>query len=376
MSKATDDERMSKATKLKAVAAPVLPYRPQATRGYNPPIGLIGCGGITVEHLTAYRNGGYNVTALCDVDQTKAERRRKKFYPDAKVYTDYRAVLDDPSIEVVDVATHPKERVQIVEDALNSGNHVLSQKPFALDLDVAENLANLADSRGLRLAVNQNGRWAPYFSYMRLAVKEGLIGDVFNVDFSVHWDHNWVKDTVFNDIHHLILYDFAIHWFDMAVTFFGGAPATRVYASLRHSPSQQATPPMLANAIAEFDTGAVTFDFNADCPYGQREQTVVVGSKGTMRSDGDVLVDQMVALYTEKGRAAPELEGRWFPDGFQGAMAELLCAIEDGREPGHSGRNNLNSLALCFAAVASSEQGVPCVPGEVRKLPVSTPANG
>jgi hypothetical protein len=44
------------------------------------------------------------------------------------------------------------------------------------------------------------------------------------------------------------------------------------------------------------------------------------------------------------------LEGVWFPDGFHGAMAELLCAFEERREPEHSARNNLRSLALCFAA--------------------------
>jgi hypothetical protein len=49
-------------------------------------------------------------------------------------------------------------------------------------------------------------------------------------------------------------------------------------------------------------------------------------------------------------------------------MAELLLAIEQKREPSNSGRDNLNSLALCFAACASAETGKPVVPGTVRKL--------
>jgi predicted dehydrogenase len=47
---------------------------------------------------------------------------------------------------------------------------VLSQKPFVLDMDTGERLANLADAQGLRLAVNQNGRWAPRFAYLGQAV--------------------------------------------------------------------------------------------------------------------------------------------------------------------------------------------------------------
>ena len=47
-------------------------------------------------------------------------------------------------------------------------------------------------------------------------------------------------------------------------------------------------------------------------------------------------------------------------------MGELLCAIEDGRQPSHSARNNLRSLELCFAAVASSMRHEVVVPGTVR----------
>ncbi len=50
-------------------------------------------------------------------------------------------------------------------------------------------------------------------------------------------------------------------------------------------------------------------------------------------------------------------------------MGELLCAIEEDREPQHSAARNLYSLALTFAAVESVRQGVPVVPGDIRRLP-------
>jgi hypothetical protein len=81
------------------------------------------------------------------------------------------------------------------------------------------------------------------------------------------------------------------------------------------------------------------------------------------------LGNQTVTLYTEKGQAQPKLEGSWFPDGFHGTMGELLRSIEEGREPSNSARDNLRSLALCFAAIASATDGTPKVPGEVRRLP-------
>lgn len=359
---------LSKRIQTPRITAPELPYRPPTPTSYRPRIGLIGCGGITENHLTAYAKAGWEVVALCDVREDSMEARRKAFCPAAACHVDYRQLLARDEIDVVDVATHPKERVAILEAALQTGKHVLSQKPFVLDLDVGEHLADLADSHGLRLAVNQNGRWAPHFSYMRHAIDADLIGEVSTVDFTMHWDHNWVKDTVFNEIHHLVLYDFAIHWFDMACVFFGGREARRVFAAVERSPSQQAAPPLLAHAIAEFEGGQATFEFNADCIYGQEDRTTVVGSKGTLRSVGPGITNQTVTLYTPEGHATPVLEGCWFPDGLQGAMGELLCAIEDDREPMNSARNNLASLALCFAAVHSADTGVPQTPGVVRRI--------
>ncbi len=124
---------------------------------------------------------------------------------------------------------------EIIADALKAGKHVLSQKPFVVDLDVGERLADLADRCGLKLAVNQNGRWAPHFSFMRQAVATGLLGDVTAVHLSVHWDHGWVKNTEFEKVKHLILFDFGIHWFDILACFMARQRAEQVYATAAQS---------------------------------------------------------------------------------------------------------------------------------------------
>ena len=106
-------------------------------------------------------------------------------------------MLRRDDVEVVDIATHTAVRPPLIEAALKAGKHVLSQKPFVTDLDVGERLADLADKMGVKLAVNQNARWAPHFSYMREAVRGGLVGDVEGIHCDVHWDHSWVKGTAF-----------------------------------------------------------------------------------------------------------------------------------------------------------------------------------
>ncbi len=156
-----------------------LPYRPVNPRDYRPAIGLIGCGGISKHHLEAYAAAGYDVKTLCDLDLEVATAQRDKFFPDASVCSDYRDLLRDDDIQVVDIATHPPERPVIIEAALLARKHVLSQKPFVLDLDIGQRLVELATQQDRYLAVNQNGRWAPHFSYARLVAQQGIIGQVF-----------------------------------------------------------------------------------------------------------------------------------------------------------------------------------------------------
>lgn len=351
------------------VEAPQLAYLPRDPKHYNPGIGVIGCGGISEYHLREYQKAGYRVLALCDRIEERAAKRRAEFFPTADVTNDYRRILERDDIEVIDAATHPCERLPILEEAISAKKHILSQKPFVENLKDGGRLVAAAREAGVKLAVNQNGRWAPHFCYIRRAIEQGLLGDVASVHFSLGWDHSWTADTPFNEIKHLALYDFAVHWFDMICCFMAGKTATRVFASIAKTPSQKPAPPMLAHAAIEFENALGTISLNGDVQTGQEDRTYVMGTKGSAMSVGPDLLKQDVTLHLQGGRSMPALEGNWFANGFHGTMGELLCAIEEGREPENAASNNLPSLALCFAAVASAESGQPQTPGEALTMP-------
>ena len=352
----------------KELPAPELDYQPRFPENYRPKIALIGCGGITVNHLTAYKQDNLNLVALCDLNPEATNERREKFYPEAKCYTDYNELLADPEIDVVDIALHPAPRAAAIEAALNASKHVLSQKPFALDIDVASRLADLADEKGLKLAVNQNGRWAPYVRYMQLAINEGLVGDIHGINIFLNWDHTWIKGTAFETIHHIILYDFAVHWIDMTVNFFKGQEAERVTGSIRSAAEQSITPPMMGGATLQFTNGFANLGFDGHSKQGSLERFFITGSKGVLTATGPLLKINEVVLETGDGIAKAQLEGEWFNDGFRGAMGELLCAIEEDREPFNSARNNLKTLETVFAVIHSADTGQTVKPGDHRQL--------
>ncbi len=342
--------------------APVLDYLPPRPRHYRPRIGLIGAGGISEYHLRAYQKQGWEVAAIADHTLAKAQARAQAFAPNALATTDIEAVLSDPGIDVIDATPHPKDRLPIIETALCNGKHVLSQKPFVDDPADGERLIHLAESKGLKLALNHNGRWAPHFSYLAAAICAGIIGEVASIDFVLHWDHTWTAGTKFEEVKHLLLLDFGIHWFDMATVFMNGALPERVYASVQRTGFQAMRPPFLASVIADYPGAQVRLNFNAHVVHGQEDRTIIAGSHGILRAWGPALNDQRVKLWTAQGEAEVPLQGNWFENGFEGTMGELLCAIEDNREPANSARSSLRSLAFCKAALRSADEGMPGTP--------------
>ncbi len=357
-----------KSADLPEIAAPDVPYRPPAPKTYHPKIGMIGTGGISASHLDAYRAAGWEVAALWNRTRAKAEAKAAEYCPGARIDDDWQAMLTDPEIEVIDITLHPEHRAPVIRAALKAGKHVLSQKPFVTDLDLGEDLVKLAQDQGVKLAVNQNGRWAPYKAFMREAVRAGHIGKVISAHIAIHWDHGWTAGTPFDQIEDLILYDFGVHWFDFLASMVGDR-AQSVFASAAQAAGQANKVPLLAQALVRLNGGQASLVFDGGVLHGPRDTTYVAGTKGSLVSDGPDLGAQSVTLTTKAGRAVPKLEGAWFNDGFRGAMGELLLAIEEDREPSNGAAENLRSLALAFAAVASRQSGREVEVGAARSVP-------
>ena len=244
---------------------------------------------------------------------------------------------------------------------------MLSQKPFVSDLDTGENLVRIAEGEGVKLAVNQNGRWSPHMAFMREAVRGGHIGEVIAAHCAIHWNHGWTAGTPFDEIADLVLYDFGVHWFDFIASLIGDR-AESVFATAAKASGQANRMPLLAQAMVRFDGGQASLVFDGGLPHGPRDSTYVGGTEGSLMSEGPDLGAQTVTLSTAQGHARPALEGQWFNDGFRGAMGELLCAIEEDREPVNGARGNLHSLALAFAAVRSRITGQEGAVGAARRL--------
>ncbi|MFO8238794.1 MAG: Gfo/Idh/MocA family oxidoreductase, partial [Prochlorococcaceae cyanobacterium] len=93
-------------------------------------------------------------------------------------HSDFDALLDDPAVEAVVIATPPEPRHGLALRALEAGRHLLLEKPVALNADQAEELQRLAMARGLTVAVDFEYRAVPLFQQLQALLADGALGEL------------------------------------------------------------------------------------------------------------------------------------------------------------------------------------------------------
>jgi len=332
------------------------------------PIAILGCGRVAQDaHLPAYTAHGLSIAGVWGGNVSEMRTIRERFPSVRTVYSSPEELLADPEVAVVDIATPVAAREKWIAAAVAADKHVLAQKPLTLTPDTLAPLLAEAQARGLKVAVNQNGRWAPAWRAATLLVRSGAIGDVFAVSHLHDKQLPPIAGTPFDDLDHMLVTDYLLHWIDISRVWLGGKTASTIQASDARVPGQPeaARNPWSASIAITCTDGAraemrVTGNVRTatpSCPFW------IHGTTGTVR--GSVLFgSDRVAL--DDGDTVTEfpLAGQWFVDGFAGAMGELLCAIAEDREPDNSALSNLVTVRLMLAARDSASQG-----GAVVELP-------
>ena len=145
-------------------------------------IGIIGCGGIAnAKHMPSLAKlENVKMVAFCDIVKEKAEAAAKKFgTEDAAVYTDYKELLRDESIEVVHVLTPNKEHSFISIDAMRAGKHVMCEKPMAKTAAEAREMVKVAKETGKKLTIGYQNRQTQAAIYAKKYIESGAMGEIY-----------------------------------------------------------------------------------------------------------------------------------------------------------------------------------------------------
>ncbi len=336
-------------------------------------IGCIGSGFIMADcHLVAYRQAGFNPIAIASRSFDKAKQVAERHQlPTA--YEHYEQLLDDPRIEVVDIAVPPDIQLEVVRAAVRR-KHVrglLAQKPLGVNYAEAVEIVRLCEDAGITLAVNQNMRYDQSIRACRQLIDRGDLGEpvLGTIDMRAipHWMPwqqrlGWVTLRIMS-IHHLDTFRFLF-----------GNPQ-RVFASLRPDPRTarkfahedgiclyilEYENGLRASSVDDVWTGPALEGSESDISIRWRVEGTEGIARGTIGWPNYPAKTPSTLDFTTTRQPGywfqPRWKDVWFPDAFVGPMAQLLVALETQTEPEISGRDNLGTMALVEACYRSAAE--------------------
>ena len=192
----------------------------------NKPIklGMVGLGraGKTMhlEELEGKENL-FEIYAVCDLKRERSEEFKEKF--GSKIYDSIEELVEDPEIEVVDIATRSSDHYKHAKTALDAGKTVFLEKPMSESYEEAKKLIELGEKYGERkLFIRHNRRFEAKFMHLNKIIESGILGDVYFIRRSVsNFDHrkDWQTLSQYGGGQ---LLNWGPHIVDQALRFCGG----------------------------------------------------------------------------------------------------------------------------------------------------------
>lgn len=268
-------------------------------------IGIVGYGIMAKAHSYGYRVAPLlyelpvrPVVAAISGRNAEAVAEAAHAYNIPRWTTDWRTLIDDPEIDVIDICTPPGTHAEIAIAAAAAGKAVLSEKPLDVSYAAAIAAAEAVDAAGVLNAVNFNYRMLPAVALMQRMIEEGAIGEVRQwrglwlsdefVDPDIPFD--WRFDRTMGGT---TIADLGVHMLDMALWMVGDidrvSAQSATFTAARSTPdgSRAVTVDETSSALLRFASGAVgTFEVGRTAVRRPCDLTVEVnGSTGTLIFD-------------------------------------------------------------------------------------------
>jgi myo-inositol 2-dehydrogenase/D-chiro-inositol 1-dehydrogenase len=331
---------------------------------------LIGFGAWGKFHAGAIaKTSGAELAAIAANSQASCAAAREA-YPNAAVFADYRELLKQTDVDIVDVVVPSYLHHEIASAVLAAGKHLLLEKPMALSLPECDDLITLAKKHNRLLAVGHELRLSSLWKKVKDLVDDGYVGEpkYLLVELSRRpyrlGSNNWRYDI--GRVGNWILEE-PIHFFDLARWYLQslGNPQI-IYATAN---SKQPDHPELQDnfsAIVHFPRGAYAVIAQTLSAFEHHQTVKLTGTKGALWASWSGAMDRtphptfsLRAFDGERVETVPidKITGEIFE--LEDQMAMLVDAIRNNRPLSCDATDGRWSVAMCLAATRSVETGAP-----------------
>jgi predicted dehydrogenase len=346
-----------------------LDHMPQLPSRRDAPIGVIGAGFIVADiQLVAYRDAGFNVQAIASRSPARAEAAAQQHHI-PRVHQTWQDLLDDTSIQVVDIAFPPDQQPEIIAAAAQRPHieGILAQKPVAGDYAGAVQAVEACEG-GPLLAVNQNMRFDQSMRAVKTLLDRGDLGEPVLATIEMRAIPHW--QTFLEGTDRLTLQNMSIHHVDVFRHLFGDPEG--IFLSARSDPRTRFehrdgiclyvlewADGMRASGWDDVWTGPVREGSEGDIYIKWRVEGTEGLAWGHIGWPSYPQRQPSTLHVATTGSPGVVYEPRWpevwFPDAFSGTMGNLLGALQGGPLD-ISGRDNLVTMALIEAGYRSLEE--------------------
>lgn len=252
-------------------------------------VGVVGLGriGMSVhrECLKA-RPDKFTVVAACDLIPERCERYKEEF--GCRTYTDIEEMINDPEVEVVDIATRSCDHYKHSKMALLAGKSVLVEKPFCETFEQAEELVKLGSQpAGPRIFVRHNRRFETGFIKVNEIIDSGILGQVYEIKLTrneYQRRNDWQTIKEFGGGQ---LLNWGPHIVDHSIYFCGGA-YTEMFSDIKRIAAVGDAEDHIKLVFKGVNGRIVDMEISGGVAVNTPEY-VIYGSKGSLISEGNNL---------------------------------------------------------------------------------------
>lgn len=254
-------------------------------------VGIIGLGIISMAHEQGLLEASdrASIVAMCDIDEEKVCERAKSY--NAQVYTDYHQLLADPRIDVVDIILPHNLHYSAALAAIESGKHVLIEKPITTNSKDGADLIQQARSHNVKFSVAENTRFVKAYQEVEKILQSGDLGNIYSVNTLIAGSEvdrlldtrNW-KGKAEGSGGGVVM-DAAPHTFYLLRWLFQGIKHLQVVARKLIDKSEVEDNALIFGELVNGANFCAQFSFTTEAPWTER--LVINGSKGS------IIIDQI-----------------------------------------------------------------------------------
>lgn len=293
----------------------------------------------------------WNSVAMADIVPERLQMAREQLdIAESMCYRTIEEAMDDRDAEVVFNLTPPQVHGVITKKALRAGKHVFVEKPFTTCLEDAIECVQVARERNLCIVVGQQSRYSPITQAIRHLIQTEQVG---KPAFGTLVNYNYRPAPLIGVMMpHAMLLERSVHHFEDLVTVFG-EPESVMAKNFNPFWSQYESGGTVEALIA-FKQGVVLSYFGTLNGHKGFSEWRIGCFKGTLVSNASGLFIEAPGQSDPTPVSVPTAS----VSPVEQVMRSFYRYITEGEEPATSGRHNLMTLGIAFAAVASSRRGI------------------